>query len=250
MGGFFTVNVSFWLGTDYRQLISSWEYDMLGMVIKGVDISAGGADLVRNGVALGTLDTPMTATYRMSADFPTIYNDGWSPDGEGQFAEPGVGMPRLSAIFHWGDSVTSVDVVPDENGVVHCEDTHIYAEPGKYTPSVELVLDTTSTIGVANSDMLDIRYRAGAMEVTVAGSTVTATAGLPGGMDGLTATWTLTKSGEPARTVTSPIGSADTLVTGTFTGVSPGLYKLALDLKDTSSGATIFSEVYYYVSVV
>ncbi|OPY30515.1 MAG: hypothetical protein A4E28_00235 [Methanocella sp. PtaU1.Bin125] len=247
-GGFFTVTVSFWLGSSYSSLISRWQYDMLGAVTKGVDISAGGADIVRNGITMGTRDVSMGDAYTMSVDFPTTYIE--IPGSGGQYAEPGVSTPRLSAIFHWGDGTSSVDVVPDANGVVHCEDTHVYAEPGRYTPGVELVLDTDSVIGIGTSDMLDIRYLAGPIDVTVAGDTVVASAGLPGGVSGLTADWTLVKKDDPAITYldTGDIGSTVIEITGMFSDVSPGQYILTLDLKDRS-GTTIFSEVYYYVSV-
>jgi hypothetical protein len=249
-GGFFPVNVSFWLGQpSAKKLITSWNYDMLGTVTRGVDISANGADIVRNGIALGSQDTPMSSAYTMSVDIPTTYRNEASA-ADRQYGEPGVSTPRLSAIFYWGDAVTSADVVPDANGVVHCEDTHVYAEPGKYTPSVELVVDATSVIGAGTSESLDIRYKVGPIDVLETSPAVIVTADLPGGVDGLTAHWKLTAKDDPSilHESAAELSSYDITATGTFTGVSPGQYIVTLDLKD-SSGVTIFTEVYYYVFV-
>jgi hypothetical protein len=249
-GGFFPVNVSFWLGMPSdKKLITSWNYDMLGTVTKGVDITAGGADIVRNGIALGSQDTPMSAAYTMSVDFPTTYRNGASA-GDRQYGEPGVNTPRLSAIFYWGDAVTSADVVPDANGIVHCEDTRAYAEPGKYTPSVELVVDAASVIGTGTSESLDIRYKVGPIDVLETSPAVIVTVDLPGGVDGLSAHWKLAAKDNPSifHEDTVPLSAQDLTTACTFTDVSAGQYIVTLDLKD-SSGVTIFTEVYYYVFV-
>jgi hypothetical protein len=239
-GGLFTVTASFWKDAQPAdQLIARWQYDTLGVITRGIDITVGGADVVSNGVALGSRDVSMGDTFTMSADFPTNVSDSHV----------------LSAIFYWGDDVSSMDVTPNTNGIVHCKASHVYSRQGIYTPRIELVLDTRDTIGFGTSDPLDIRCRPGSLEVTVSGSgnsqIVQASAGLPadtsGWGSGWSAVWTLTNVATNQHISPATTSTSDDRISGTFTVIAGGqTYSLRLDIVD-SEGEILNSEVYYYV---